>query len=101
MTTGFVNVGPVRFETSESFQAQCRELRAQVRLQFSAQLASAGFFRRLMIRYQMHRAFQRAVADISPSSQALWLAETNVINKRKLPTEKCGSKTSDCTRGSV
>jgi hypothetical protein len=84
MTTGIVSDGPARFETSESFQARRRELRVQVRLEFAPRLASAGFFRRLILRYQMHRAFHRAVVEISPSEQSLWFSTGVVINKDKV-----------------
>lgn len=95
MTTGIVSDGPFRFLSSESFQAQCRELRVQVRLEFAARLAGAGFFRRLILRYQMHRAFQRAVAEIHPSSQALWLAGSSIATRRNAPSEKSCRKSSD------
>jgi hypothetical protein len=94
-TTRFVPNGLARFQASESFQAQCREIRAQVRLQFCAQLANAGFFRRLFIRWQMHRAFQRAVAEITPSSQSLWIAGANIANKLNARSEKSARQLSD------
>jgi hypothetical protein len=87
MTTGIVSDGPLRFLSSDSFQARCRELRVQVRLEFSARLAGAGFFRRLILRFQMHQAFQRAVADITPSSQSLWLAGSSIANKRNVTSD--------------
>jgi hypothetical protein len=83
MTTGIVSDGPLRFLSSESFQAQCRELRVQVHLKFATRLNGAGFFRRLILRYQMRRAFQRAVAEISPSEQSLWFSTPLVVNKGK------------------
>jgi hypothetical protein len=95
MTTGIVSDGPFRFLSSESFQAQRRELRVQVRLEFAVKLADAGFFRRLIVRYQMHRAFQRAKADITPSSQALWLAGSSTANKPNAPSEKSCRQSSD------
>ncbi len=88
MTAKFVSDGPARFENSKEFQARCRELRAQVHLQFAGAFVAAGFFRRIVLRWQRHRAYQQAVAEVTPSDQCLWLATVFPPRKEKPPARR-------------
>jgi hypothetical protein len=72
MKLGFVSDGPLRFALSEEYQARCRELRSKVAKSYAAELSKAGFFRRLLVRYRMHKEYQREVSEITPSAQSLW-----------------------------
>jgi hypothetical protein len=51
MKNSIVADGPLRFSTSEEYQARRRELQQTVVARYAAQLAEAGFLRGLFIRY--------------------------------------------------
>jgi hypothetical protein len=72
MKNNFVPDGPLRFYASEEFQKRRLELKQAVALRYAERLADARFFRRLFIRWQMHREFQRELEKITPSAQSLW-----------------------------
>ncbi len=72
MKTSIVADGPMRFATSEEYQARRRELQQSVAARYAAQMAEAGFFRRLFIRYLRNREFRREVRKITPSPHSLW-----------------------------
>jgi hypothetical protein len=72
MKLGFVHDGPLRFVLSEEYQTRYRELRSMVAAKYTAELSNAGFFHWFLVRYQMHKEYQRAVSEITPSAQRLW-----------------------------
>ena len=73
MKNRFVADGPERLASSEEFQARCEALRIAVYAKYADRMAEARFFQRLLIRYERYRDYKRALDELSPSPQSLWL----------------------------
>jgi hypothetical protein len=73
MNNQFVADGPERFAESESFQSRRRALWRQVEGKHATELARAGFFRRLAIRYLRFVEFRRELRKITPSPESCWV----------------------------
>lgn len=72
MKPGIVNDGESRLRSSLEFQARLRELRDSVRARHSAEMAEAGFFRRLVLRWRMAAEYRRERRKIEPSPRSLY-----------------------------
>jgi hypothetical protein len=55
-----------------AFQARYAALRDDIRARHAAGKAGAGMFRRLAIRFQIHRELSREWKQIAPSFQSLY-----------------------------
>ena len=65
--------GPERFAKNAEYLARRAELQEAVEAKYAAQLAEAGFFRRLLLRYARRRELRRELRKITPSAQSCWL----------------------------
>ena len=72
MKPRFVDDGDVRLRRSPEFQARLSELHESVRTRYAAELAPAGFFRRLVLHWRMAREFRRERRKIEPSPGSLY-----------------------------
>jgi len=72
MKPGIVEDGGSRLRSSPEFQARLRALRETVRARHAAELAEAGFFRRLMLRWQIAAEYRRERRKIEPSPHSLY-----------------------------
>jgi hypothetical protein len=71
----FIADGRERLMKSKEYQAAQAEIVAAVRARYSESLASAGIFRRLVLRFRMEREMEREVAKLAPPG-ALYLQST-------------------------
>ena len=83
MEQRFVADGPERLAADGRFQACCRELRAVVYAKYAEEMAAAGFFRRFLIRYKRYRDCSRALAEITPSPESLWVTNSAFLQGTK------------------
>ena len=67
-----VSDGARRLRSSPEFQARLRELRDSIRARHSAELAEAGFFQRLVLRWRMAAEYRRERRKIEPSAYSLY-----------------------------
>lgn len=74
MKPRFVADGGWRLRQSPEFQARLRELRESVRARHAAELAKAGLFRRLVLRWRIASEFRRERRKIEPSLKSLYLS---------------------------
>lgn len=65
--------GPERFAKSAGYLARRAEVQEAVEAKYAAQLAEAGFFRRLLLRHAQRRELRRALSKIAPSAESCWL----------------------------
>lgn len=72
MITRIVQDGLSRLRRSAAHQARLRLLRTAVEKRYSPKLASAGFFRRIVLHWRMESEFRRARRKIEPSRWALY-----------------------------
>jgi hypothetical protein len=72
MKAHFVSDGESRLRGSREFQARLRELRESIRARYGAELAEAGFFRRLVLQWRIARAFRCERRKIEPSPSSLY-----------------------------
>jgi len=72
MKSGIVEDGESRLRSSPEFQARLRALRESVRARNAAELTGAGFFRRLMLRWQIAAEYRRERRKIEPSPHSLY-----------------------------
>ena len=68
----FLADGRERLMKSEGYRTACAEVIAAVRARYSEDLASAGVFRRLVLRLRMEREMAREVDKLAPRG-ALYL----------------------------
>jgi len=68
----FIVDGQEQIEKSEGYRAARAEIIASVRSRYAESLASAGIFRRLLLRLRMQREINREVAKLAPPN-ALYL----------------------------
>jgi hypothetical protein len=74
MKTRFVADGAERLRENEEFQGRLRELRESIHAEYAAELATAGFFRRCVLRWRMAVEYRRQRRRVVPSSQSLYSA---------------------------
>jgi len=68
----FIADGRERLMASKEYRAACAEVTAAIRARYAESLASAGVFRRLVLRFRMEREMAREVATLAPPG-ALYL----------------------------
>lgn len=71
----FIADGRERLMASKEYQAARAEVIAAVHARYAESLASAGVFRRLVLRLRMEREMVREVAELAPPG-ALYLQST-------------------------
>ena len=64
--------GGKRHRQSPVFQERLRDLRACIRARHAAEWSTAGFFRRLMLRWRMAAEFRRERRALEPSRGSLY-----------------------------
>ena len=72
MKSRFVVDGSWRRRRSAEIQARLSALRETVRARYAAELADAGFFNRLLLRWRLAAEFRRERKKIEPSAQSLY-----------------------------
>jgi hypothetical protein len=72
MKPGIVEDGESRLRSSPEFQARLRGLRDSIRARHSAEIAEAGFFQRLVLRWRMAAEYRRERRKIEPSPDSLY-----------------------------
>jgi hypothetical protein len=75
MKPRFVADGESRLCSSPKFQARLRELRESIRARHAAELAQAGFFQRLLLRWRIAAEFRRERRKIEPSPGSLYSSQ--------------------------
>ena len=75
MKAHIVSDGESRLRGSPEFQARLRELRESIRARYGAELAEAGFFRRLVLQWRIAREFRCERRKIEPSPSSLYSHE--------------------------
>ena len=78
MKVTIVEDGESRLRQSKEHQARLQELREASRARHAAEMAGAGFFRRLLLRWQFAAEFRRARRKIEPSPQSLYCSDIAV-----------------------
>ncbi len=73
MKNPIVADGPKRLQRDEKFQARREVLLQSIKIKYAAELARAGLFRRIAIKWQIDREFSREWKKIAPSVHALHL----------------------------
>jgi hypothetical protein len=79
----FVKDGGSRLQQSEEFNERLHVLKASIRERYAEQLAEAGFFRRLMLRWRMAAEYRRERKRIEPSQYALYGAHSVAAHSTK------------------
>jgi hypothetical protein len=72
MKSHIVADGESRLRQDEEFQARQRELRESIRARHAAELAGAGFLRRLVLRWRMAAEYRRERRQLAPSKHSLY-----------------------------
>lgn len=72
MKPQFVADGEMRLKQSPEFQAKLRALRESIHACYAAELSSADFFRRCLLRWRIAMEYRRERRHIVPSSQSLY-----------------------------
>ena len=72
MKAHIVADGETRLRRSPEFQARLRELRESIHTRHAADLAEAGFMRRLVLRWRMAADFRRERRKLAPSQGSLY-----------------------------
>ncbi len=67
-----VSDGAKRLQRSPEFQERLRQLQISIRERHASELASAGFFRGLILRWQILREFRRERRTLVPSAHSLY-----------------------------
>ncbi|MBI3870602.1 MAG: hypothetical protein HY299_18900 [Verrucomicrobia bacterium] len=78
MKSRIVSDGESRLHRSPEFQERLRQLRESVRARNAAELAEAGFFGRLVLRWRMAMELRAERRKIEPSSGSLYSSEIAV-----------------------
>ena len=84
MKSRIVADGASRLRQSPEFQARLRELRDSVRARHSAELAEAGFFRQLLLRWRIAAEFRRERRKIEPSPGSLYSSHIVVSDSKRV-----------------
>ncbi|MEI8289268.1 MAG: hypothetical protein WCH99_07325 [Verrucomicrobiota bacterium] len=72
MKQQIVSDGVRRLQTGPGFQASLLELRQTIQARHAAEIAQAGFFRRLILRCQITIEYQRERRKLFPSPHTLY-----------------------------
>jgi hypothetical protein len=80
MKSRIVAGGEFRLRESKEFQTCLRELRESIRARHAAELAAAGYLRRLVLRWQIAAEFRRERKKIEPSPHSLY--STHIVASR-------------------
>jgi len=72
MKESIVADGAWRVMRDPGMQARLRALRESVAERHAAELAGAGFFRRMILRWRISREYRRARGELLPSRHALY-----------------------------
>lgn len=76
MNTRIVSNGRSRLHRDKEFQAgvqaRLQELRATIEARHAAELAKAGFFGRLLVRWRIAAEFRRERCKVVPSRESLY-----------------------------
>jgi hypothetical protein len=72
MKARIVADGRSRLLRSPEFQARLRELRETIQKRHAAELAEAGFVRRLILNWQIAAEFRKERREIEPSAESLF-----------------------------
>jgi hypothetical protein len=72
MRPRFVCDGEWRLRRSPEFQARLRELRDAIQARHAAEVAAAGFVRRLVLHWRIAAEFRRERRKIEPSPYSLY-----------------------------
>ena len=75
MKSGIVEDGESRLRESKEFQARLRALRESIRARHAAELAEAGFSRRLVLRWHIAAEFRKERRKIEPSPYSLYSSD--------------------------
>ena len=75
MKSRIVTDGEIRLRESPEFQARLRELRESIRARHADELAKAGFFGRIVLRWHIAAEFRRERRKIEPSPQSLYSSQ--------------------------
>ena len=75
MKSRIVADGESRLRSSPEFQTRLRELRESIRARHAAELAKAGFFRRLVLHWRIAAEFRRERQRIEPSPGSLYSSQ--------------------------
>ncbi len=76
MKARIVADGQFRLRASEEFQTRLREARESIRARHAAEFAKAGFFARLVLRWNMAAEFRQERKRIEPSPYSLYIRST-------------------------
>lgn len=72
MKSGIVAGGRFRFYESDGFRKRLRELHETIEARYAGDLATAGFLRRVWLRWKMARELRRERKSIEPSPESLF-----------------------------
>ena len=75
MKPRFVADGESRLRRSPEFQARLRDLLESIQARHAAELAPAGFFQRLLLRWRIAAEFRRERRKIEPSPGSLYSSQ--------------------------
>ncbi len=78
MKSLFVVDGEARLRQSKEFQARTRELSESVRTRYATELANAGFFWGLVLRWHMAAEIRREEKKLLPSRHALYTSKVAI-----------------------
>lgn len=68
----FIADGEWRLRRNPEFQARLRGVRERVKARHTAELANAGFFRRMVLRWRIAAEIRRERRKIEPSPESLY-----------------------------
>jgi hypothetical protein len=74
--------GAIRVIFAPEMQARLRVLRESIRARHAEELARAGFFGRIRLRWRMEREYRRERRRLLPSGQALYATMKTEVTSR-------------------
>ena len=83
MTEHFHAGGEANLKESTEYREKMRRLRDSLYERYAGELAKAGFFRRLILRWRIAAEYRRERQKIGPSSQALYSSAIGREKPRK------------------
>jgi len=83
MNPGIVANGKSRLCQSKEFLARLQELHEAIRKRHEAELAAAGFFRHLVLRWRIAAEYRRERRKITPSPQSLYGSHLNANSSER------------------
>jgi hypothetical protein len=79
-THGIIADGPWKLRKNPDFHARLRELRASIQARHAAEMAKAGFFGRLILRWQIAAEYRRERRKIVPSPHSLFVQQMSLTH---------------------